>query len=75
VSVAQEVAAPTLALSVEPGPAVDEAASSSAAGTSTPAEFPDPVCAFLESAPLVVSCEDESLWSTAGRSRCLGRAL
>src|SRR6266542_2458613 len=66
VSVAQEVAAPGLAVPVEPGPTVDEAASSSAAGTSTPAELPDHVRVLLESAPLVVSCEDESLWSTAG---------
>jgi len=52
---------------VEPGPAVGEAATSSAADTSTTAECPDNVRALLDTAPLVISCEDESLWSIRGR--------
>jgi hypothetical protein len=35
-------------------------------GTSIPAELLDHVRDLSENAPLVVSCEDESLWSTAG---------
>jgi hypothetical protein len=67
VSVTQEAEASAVPQSVEPGPAVGEAETSSAADTSTTAECPDNVRALLDTAPLVISCEDESLWSIRGR--------
>src|SRR6266511_658490 len=67
VSVTDEAGLPAVAQPVEPVPAVGEAATSSAADTSTTAECPEHVRALLDTAPLVISCEDESLWSIRGR--------
>src|SRR6266702_5596 len=67
VSVTDEAGLPAVPQPVEPGPAVGEAATSSAADTSTTSECPDHVRALLDTAPLVISCEDESLWSIGGR--------
>src|SRR5207249_1883398 len=67
VSVTEEAGPPAVPQSVEPGLAIGESATSSAADTSTTAECPDNVRALLDTAPLVISCEDESLWSVRGR--------
>jgi DNA-binding SARP family transcriptional activator len=64
VSRTDEAGLPAVPQLVEPGPAVGERATSSAATTS---ECPDHVRALLDTAPLVISCEDESLWSIRGR--------
>src|SRR5205814_1922615 len=66
VSVTDEAGMPAVPQPVAPGPAVGMAATSSAADAST-SECPDHVRALLDTAPLVISCEDESLWSTRGR--------
>src|SRR5207253_902350 len=67
VSVTSEAGLPADPQPVEPGPAVGEAATSSAAEASLTSECPDHVRALLDTAPLVISCEDESLWSIRGR--------
>ena len=66
VSVTNEAGLPADPQPVEPGPAAGEAATSSAADTPTTSNCPDHVRALLETAPLVISCEDESLWSIRG---------
>src|SRR5207302_757859 len=67
VSVTSEAGLPAGPQPGEPGPAVGEAATSSAADSSSTSECPDNVRALLDTAPLVISCEDESLWSVRGR--------
>jgi hypothetical protein len=66
VSVTQEAEELPSPQPVKPG-AVGEAPTSSAADTSTASECPDHVRALLGTAPLVISCEDEFLWSIRGR--------
>jgi hypothetical protein len=67
VAVTDEAGLQAVPQPVEPGPAAGQAATSSAADTPTTAECPDHVRALLDTAPLVISCEDESLWSIRGR--------
>jgi DNA-binding SARP family transcriptional activator len=66
VSLTDEARLPAVPQPVGPG-AVGEAPISSAADTSSTSECPDHVRALLDTAPLVISCEDESLWSIRGR--------